>query len=125
MLPTNFGTLANENSKFRPVLRRLKEWVEKHADWSVLDPRILARDLPDVDQFLLSLVLLELVRRGLYRRVYMVYTPSGVLADGEYDDPRKIPENVPDRSYNYFALAEADIVPVLKPVSDSRRITNR
>jgi hypothetical protein len=116
MLPTNFGTLADENSELRPVLRRLAEWVEKHSDWSVLDPRILAHDMRDVDPFLLSLVLRELVRIGLYRRVFMVETPSGVLADGEYDDPRKIPDRVPDRSYNYFDPTETEIVPVFKPV---------
>jgi len=115
MLPTNFDTLAGENSDYSPVLKRLKEWVEKHAEWSLLDPRILAKDLRDVDPFLLSVVLLELVRVGLYRRVYMVATPSGVLADGEYDDPRKIPERVADNFYNYFDRAETEIVPVLKP----------
>lgn len=117
MLPTNFGTLADKHSELRPVLGKLREWVENHADWSVLDPRILARDLRDVDPFLLSLVLGELVKIGLYRRVYMVETPSGVLADGEYDDPRNIPHRVPDRSYNYFDPMETEIVPVFKPAS--------
>ncbi|MGB9233144.1 MAG: hypothetical protein WCC04_01940 [Terriglobales bacterium] len=116
MLPTNFGTLADENSELRPVFLSLKEWVEKHADWSVLNPKILAHDLHEVDPFLLSVALFELVRIGLYRRVYMVETPSGVLADGEYDDPRKIPDRVPDRSYNYFDPTETEIVPVFKPV---------
>jgi hypothetical protein len=115
MLPTNFDTLASENSDLRPVLGRLKEWVERHQTWSVLDPRILARDLRDVDPFQLSLVLLELVRAGLYRRVYMVETPSGVLAEGEYDDPRKIPDRVADNFCNYFDPMETEIVPVLKP----------
>jgi hypothetical protein len=116
MLPTNFDTLANENSVLRPAVKRLKEWVENHAERNLLDPRILAKDLRDVDPFLLSVVLLELVRIGLYRRVYMVATPSGVLTDGEYDDPRRIPERVADNFYNYFDRAETEIVPVLKPV---------
>lgn len=115
MLPTNFDTLASDNSDLRPVLARLKEWVERHADRTVLDPRILAKDLRDVDPFLLSVVLFELVRVGLYRRVYMVETPSGVLANQEYDDPRKIRESVADNFYNYFDPTETEIVPVLKP----------
>jgi len=115
MLPTNFDTLANENSALRPVVVKLKDWVERHADWSVLDPRVLARDLRDVDPYLLSLLLVGLVKIGLYRRVYMVETPSGVLADGEYDDPRKIPDRVRDRGFNYFDPTETDIVPVYKP----------
>jgi hypothetical protein len=115
MLPTNFDTLANENSEFRPVLGKLKEWVERHSDWSVLDPEILVRDLRDVDPFLLSVILLELVRKGLYRQVYMVKTPSGVLAEDEYDDPRQIPPRVRDRSYRYFSPMDTEIVPVFKP----------
>lgn len=115
MLPTNFDTLANENSDLRPAVKRLKEWVEVHADRSVLDPRVLARDLRDVDPYLLSLLLVGLVKIGLYRRVYMVETPSGVLADREYDDPLKIPERVPDNFYNFFDPMETDIVPVYKP----------
>jgi hypothetical protein len=116
MLPTNFDTLASDNSDLLPVLARLKEWVERHADWSVLDPRILSKDLRDIDPFLLAVVLRGLVRIGLYRRVYMVETPSGVLADGEYDDPRKIPDRVPDRAYHYFNPSETDVIPVYKPV---------
>jgi hypothetical protein len=115
MLPTNFDTLANENSALRPAVKRLKEWVERHADRSVLDPRVLARDLGDVDPYLLSVLLVGLVKIGLYRRVYMVETPSGVLAEGEYDDPLKIPDRVQDRSFNYFDPTETEIVPVYKP----------
>lgn len=115
MLPTNFDTLANENSELRPVVRRVKEWVAGHADWSLLDPRVLARDLRDVDPYLLTLLLVGLVRIGLYRRVYMVETPSGVLAEGEYDDPLKIPKSVPDNFYEPFDPMETDIVPVYKP----------
>jgi hypothetical protein len=116
MLPTNFGTLADENSELRPVLDKLREWVERHSTWSVLDPRVLARDLRGIDPLLLSVVLLELVRVGLYRRVYMVDTPSGVLADDEFDDPRKIPPRMYDRAYNSFDPMDTEIVPVFKPV---------
>jgi hypothetical protein len=114
MLPTNFDTLASENSALRPVANKLKDWVERHAEWSLLDPRVLARDLRDVDPFLLSVLLVGLVKIGLYRRVYMVETPTGVLADGEYDDPREIPPKVQDRSFNSFDPMETDIVPVYK-----------
>jgi hypothetical protein len=115
MLPTNFDTLANENSALRPVVQKVKEWVKGHADKSLLDPRVLARDLRDVDPYLLSLLLVGLVRIGLYRRVYMVETPSGVLAEGEYDDPLKIPRSVSDNFYQPFDPMETDIVPVYKP----------
>jgi hypothetical protein len=116
MLPTNFDILASENSDLRPVLVKLKTWVEKHSNSKILDPRIVARDLRDVDPYLLSRVLVGLVNMGLYRRVYMVQTPSGSLADGEYDDPRKVPERVADNFMHYFDPTETDIVPIYKPV---------
>jgi hypothetical protein len=115
MLPTNFDTLASENSALRPVVNKLKQWVERHTDWTVLDPRVLAADLRDVDPYLLSVLLGGLVRIGLYRRVYMIETPSGVLADGEYDDPLKVPDRVHDRDFHYFDPRETEIVPVYKP----------
>lgn len=99
----------------RPAVERLKEWVKGHADRSLLDPRVLARDLRDVDPYLLSRLLVGLVRIGLYRRVYMVQTPSGVLADREYENPLKIPERVPDNFYNSFDPMDTEIVPVYKP----------
>jgi hypothetical protein len=115
MLQTNFGTLADEKPGLRPAVQRLKDWVDHHQDWSVLDPRIVAEDLRDVDPLLLTALFWELVNKGFYRRVFMVVTPSGVLADGEYDDPRQIPEKVPDRFHHYFRPDETDIVPVFKP----------
>jgi hypothetical protein len=116
MLPTNFDTLAIENSDLKPVVGRLKDWVRKHSTLSVLDPKLVARDLVDVDPYLLSKVLVGLVTIGLYRRVYMVETPSGVLAEGEYEDPLQVPNRVADSFLNYFDPMETDIVPVYKPV---------
>jgi len=124
MLPTNFDTLASDNSDLKPVIGRLKDWVIGHSDWSVLDPRVLARDLRDVDPYLLATVLVGLVKIGLYRRVYMVETPSGVLAEDEYDDPRKVPERVADSFFNYFDPMETDIVPVYKPVKSEKKWPN-
>jgi hypothetical protein len=46
-----------------------------------------------------------------------VLTPSGVYADGEFEDPTKIPEKLPDRRENYFDTAESDVVPIFKKVA--------
>jgi hypothetical protein len=116
MLPTNFDTLATENSDLKPVVGRLKDWVLRHSNLSVLDPKIVARDLDDVDPFLLTRVLVGLVKIGLYRRVYMVETPSGVLAEGEYEDPLQVPNRVADSFLNYFDPMDTDIVPIYKPI---------
>ena len=115
MLPTNFDFLTAERPDLGPAFRRLREWIQAHQDWNVLDPRELAPSLPDIDSFTLAKMLALLVQRRVMRQVYVVLTPSGVYADGEYEDPRKIPDKVPDRFNHYFDTQEADIVPVLRP----------
>lgn len=114
MLPTNFDSLTKERPDLGLALRRLQEWIYGHKYSTVLDPRELARSLTDVDSFSLAAVLALLVKRGLLRQVYRVVTPTGSLADAEYDDPRKIPPRVPDRFNHYFDTDEAEIVPVLR-----------
>ena len=89
--------------------------VVSNKDWNVLDPRELARSLSDVDSYTLASALSLLVKSGVLRQVYVVVTPSGSLADGEYDDPRQIPERIPDRFNHYFDTLEAEIIPVLRP----------
>lgn len=46
------------------------------------------------------------------KSVYKVKTPSGVFADGEWDDPSQIPPKLPDRFEHYFETAEAEILKV-------------
>jgi len=41
---------------------------------------------------------------------YKVKTPSGVLADGEWERIEDIPEKIPDRFEYYFETAEAEII---------------
>ncbi|MGA2001287.1 MAG: hypothetical protein ABSG52_14955 [Terriglobales bacterium] len=118
MLPTNFDTLAAEHPQLKRALLEIREWIRTHPDWNVLDPRVLSESLRKVDSFTLAYALHLLVQHGLLRQVYMVVTPSGVLAEGEYDDPKKIPLKVPDRFNNYFETSEADIVPVLIAAND-------
>jgi len=117
MSQINFEKMDADNRELKPVFKRLDAWRRDHADWRILDPRVISRDLNDVDPLLLTFALYTLARKGVYRIVYMVTTPSGVLADGEYDDPKSIPERVPDRFNRYFDTADTDVVPVFKPVA--------
>jgi hypothetical protein len=48
--------------------------------------------------------------------VCKVATPSGVLAEPEFNDPRDIPDKLPDRRERYFETSDADIVPVFRRV---------
>jgi hypothetical protein len=117
MLPTNFDFLANENPELKTAVIRLGEWVRKHKDWNVIDPGAVSREIKDVDPFLLSYTLHLLVVKGLFRQVYMIMTPSGVLADGQYDDPNKIPKRVPNGFDESFDRDDGVIVPILEPVT--------
>jgi hypothetical protein len=113
MLPTNFDSLTDERPDLAATLRQVARWIREHPDWEILDPRELARTAKQIDPWTLASALHLLVERGFFRQVYMVTTPSGVLADGEFDDPRKIPERLPDRFNRHFETAESDIVAVL------------
>ncbi|MGA2716713.1 MAG: hypothetical protein ABSG41_26790 [Bryobacteraceae bacterium] len=91
----------------------MEEWLGAHGR-SSLDPRVLAREWPDVKAEQLASAIQSLVKAGVLEQVFRVLTPNGVLADGEFPDPSEIPEKLPDRSNNYFETAEADIIPVFK-----------
>lgn len=117
MLPINFEDLAKRHPEHRHALHKLEEWVGKHKNVRVINPRTLAKEVQGVDPTALALALSLLVKVGLLRRVYKVTTPSGVLADGEFDDPMKIPPRLPDRFEHDFDTAESDVVPVFHMVA--------
>ena len=115
MLPNSFEPLADEHPELRTAFGRISQWINLHQDWNILDPRILAKDLRDLDAGQLATALSILAASNLFRRVFMVTTPSGVLAEGQYEHLRQVPERVADRFHQYFDTAESDIVPVLTP----------
>jgi hypothetical protein len=117
MSPINFEALAKQHPEYKRALLKLASWMTAHADVGVIDPKSLSRELWVVDKAKLAAALMLLVRAGHLRRVYKVVTPSGVLAAGEFDDPTKIPEKIPDRFENYFDTSEAEVVPVFKPIA--------
>lgn len=117
MLPTNFENLARQLPEYSSVVERIGAWAHAHSDWAFLDPRILSRDLRDIDAFQLALTLRGMVRAGSYRQVYKVVTPDGVLAEGEYESPIQIPQRITDGFNQEFTLDQGDIVPVFKPVA--------
>jgi hypothetical protein len=117
MSQINFEDLANEHPEHKRALRKLEEWRRRHSDVHIIDPKTLAREVQGVDATALALALTLLVKAGLLRRVYKVTTPSGVLADGEFDDPTQIPPRLPDRFEHYFDTAESDVVPVFRMVA--------
>jgi hypothetical protein len=119
--PISFEALASKNGPLQREILRVAEWVGQHSDWDLLDPKILSRDLRDLDPARLAIALGALVDIGAFQRVYKVVTPSGVLAEGEFDDPLNIPERVRDRWGRCFETADSDIIPVFRPIGASNR----
>ena len=113
MLPSNYEPIAGKHPELRTALGRISDWVRQHREWDLLDPRVLAKDLRDLDAQQLAAALVVLGTSELFRRVFMVTTPSGSLADGKYESPRQIPGRLADRFEQYFDTAESDVVPVL------------
>lgn len=116
MLPTSFETLADSEPELSHALHRLGEWVRQHPDWPFLDPRILSKDIRDVDPFELSLTLNELVSIGVFARVYKVVDPTGTFTEDEWEEIRRIPPRIRDGFNQSFSTDDGDIVPVFRPI---------
>lgn len=117
MSPISFEDLVSRHPEYKRVLLQVKSWMAQHSDAGIINPNVLAKDLSRVDSAKLAAVLTLLHDAGYLKRVYKVLTPSGVLAEGEFDDPTRIPDRLPDRFEAYFDTAEADVVPVFKKVA--------
>lgn len=110
------SNIASQHPESKGVLRKLESLLKKHRPGSVITPKELARSVP-VEAKALADALTLLIEAGVLRQVYKVTTPSGVLTEEEFDDPREIPEKLPDLWQHYFETAESDIVPVFKRVA--------
>jgi hypothetical protein len=117
MSQISFDDLIKQHPEYRRALKKLDEWLRGYPRSALIDPKSLARDLHGVNTADLAGALSLLVRVGILQRVYKVLTPSGVLAEGEFEDPTRIPQRIADRFNNYFDTAEADVVPIFKKVA--------
>jgi hypothetical protein len=117
MLQINFDALVSEHPELRHALRKLEQWMRTRGDVRSINPTALAREMRGVTPADLAATLMLLVQVGVLRIVYKVTTPSGVFADGEFDDPTQIPPKLPDRFERYFDTAESDVVPIFRMVA--------
>lgn len=114
MLPSNYDSIAAERPNLAPVLRDISRWVRTHADWNLIDPRVLSKELRDVEPVRLAAALEALVDAGLLQQVFMIaLPPTGTLAHGEYHSLEEIPDQVYDRFERPVDTATGDIVAVL------------
>ena len=117
MSPINFEALAKKHPEYGRALRKLDSWMKSQVDLRFINPKWLAKQVSGINQAKLAGALTLLEKEGYLRRVYKVLTPSGVLAEGEFEDPTKIPERLPDRFEHYFDTSEADVLPIFKMVA--------
>ena len=113
----NFDNLISEYPESQRALLKIKDWMQTHNDIESINPTLLAREVRGINAIDLASALALLVHAGLFRRVYKVLTPNGVFADGEFEDPTKIPSKLPDRWEHYFDTSDSDVVPIFQKVA--------
>jgi hypothetical protein len=124
MLLDSLERLAKADSRYQGTYVELKHFFERHGDWELLDPTIIARDLPLLDSFALAGALNEAVQNGLLRVRYTVLTPDGVIATDLYDSPSSIPPTLPDRFEEPFETSRFPLVTVFEAVSTATGFDN-
>ena len=116
MSRVNLEHLISEHPESESALRKLESWLNKRRTPDDITPRELARNVP-VEPAALAAALGLLVQAGILRRVYRVQKPNGVMLPREFNDPREIPDRLPDRREQYIDTSDADVVPVFKQVA--------
>jgi len=99
---------------FGRAMRAVGEWIDLHSSASMFDPQQLSRELPQFGVGVLSVALSCLAEDGDLRPVFMVKTPSGVLAEGIFSNPESIPDEVRDRFDHAFRTSGSEIVPMFE-----------
>jgi hypothetical protein len=114
MLLDSLERLAKAESPFHGTYVELQRYFERHDDWELIDPTLLAADLPDLDIFELAGALEEATQNGALRVRYTVLTPDGVVASDLFDSPSSIPRSLPDRFEEPFTTRERPLVTVFE-----------
>ena len=116
MSPASLEALT-DNPEVARAIKKVQAWLEKRRETETIYAKQIAREV-SVEPVALARALLALVGAGVLRQVYKVQTPGGVLTDDEFEDPRDIPEKLPDRFHDgFFETADSDIVPVFHKVA--------
>jgi hypothetical protein len=114
MLLDSLERLAKAESTFHGTFVELQRYFEDHNNWELLDPTLLAADLPDLDVFALAGALEEATQTGELRAKYTVLTPDGVVASDLFDSPSSIPRILPDRFEEEFETRQRPLVTVFE-----------
>jgi hypothetical protein len=119
MLRDSLDRLARADYSFHDTYEKLRAYFATHPDWGLIDPTIIARDLPQIDPFTLADALDEAVRNGELRAKYTVLTPDGVVASDLFDSPQEIPRRLADRFEETFQTRDYPVVAVFEAADAS------
>ena len=119
MLLDSLERLAKAESPFHGTYVELQRYFERRKDWELIDPKLLAADLPDLDIFELAGALDEATQNGELRVRYTVLTPDGVVASDLFDLPSSIPRILPDHFHEPFTTRERPLVTVFEAQATS------
>ena len=121
MLLDSFAHLARADSSYHSTFRQLESFVRKQRGLQLIDPVLIARDLPLLDSLDVASALDEAVQRGVLAVRYTVLTPDGVVASDLFDSPRDIPPTLYDRFEVPFDTTTRPLVTVFGEANRSRK----
>ena len=113
MSQINCVDLAKTRS-FARVLRAVGGWLDSHSSTPLFDPQQMSQELPQFSAAELSQAIACLGEDGYFRPVFAVRTPSGVIADGVFQDADQVPKKLRDRFDHEFSTAGSEIVPMFE-----------
>src|SRR5262245_9772468 len=111
MSQINFDTLQTDHPDYAAAWAALRSWFAQNWRKQYVELSVILRALPQVNRRDLVLAIDAMVEAGMLAMAYRVKAPGGYLLEGEYEEPDKIPEELPDRDYSGMVrTAESDIV---------------
>jgi hypothetical protein len=100
--------------RFGRVMLAVGEWIDSHSSAPIFDPQQLSKELSQFAIRDISKALACLAEEGGFRPVFVVRTPSGVIADDVFPDPESIPPEIRDRFDHAFLTSGSEIIPMFQ-----------
>ena len=117
----NFDTLTADRPDLHTAFSELSAWFREHAQVRLIDPRRLARDLPNVSDQQLAEALFYLRRRGMLRQMFALQAPNGTLLGDTFSSPKSVPKYVRGRFDENVDTSDCRIVTVYREDPASER----
>lgn len=114
MLHIDFANLQAQHPEYSEAWHGLQNWLTDNPDPTIIDPRVLVRQVGDIPTRELGAALLTLAKEGILRKYYKIAAPSGVLVGDDYESLDQIPETLYDRYQRPFDRDQGKVVIVFR-----------